>query len=382
MPSTPVEPTSHDLICAALRGENPHWPWPGGDAASQAVLAVAEIHGIDALLHQQLAGRPDWPDGLLRTLRGRAMQGAMWELHHQQVMNQTLAALHDAGVHPILIKGTALAYSIYPDPMLRKRGDTDLLVPAAARHKVHEVLLSLGFTRSLGVTGEYVSYQASYIWPAAAGGVHALDLHWKINNSEVLSRLFSYDELRRDGMPLPLLGPHARGPSLVDSMLIACMHRATHRTNPYYVQGEAHHDPDRLIWLADIHLLAARLTGAEWDALIAAARAKGLRAITLDGLQCAHASWHTEIPDFVRRALGEASGAEAASTYLQSRRLRQQWLDFRALQGPSAKLRFLRETMFPAADYMRAKFNDASTPLAFLHLRRVTAGLAARLGRK
>ena len=67
-------------------------------------------------------------------------------------------------------------------------------------------------------------------------------------------------ELLARALPLPALGPHARGPGDVDALLIACMHRATHRHNPYTVNGEDHHDPDRLIWLTDIDLLARRLS--------------------------------------------------------------------------------------------------------------------------
>ncbi len=42
-----------------------------------------------------------------------------------------LAALAEAGVETLLLKGTPLAYTHYPEPALRTRCDTDVLIAAA-----------------------------------------------------------------------------------------------------------------------------------------------------------------------------------------------------------------------------------------------------------
>ena len=184
----------------------------------------------------------------------------MWELRHQQVLTRVHAALADIGVQPVLLKGTALAYALYPDPMLRARGDTDIIIPSTERWRVHDVLTTLGFELDMGVSGEFISYEASYTFTAADMGMHNIDLHWRINNSELLSRLFSYDELLENAIHLPKLCPEALGVSPVYALLLACMHRATHKQNPYYVDGVAYYSADRLIWLYDIHLLAKSLS--------------------------------------------------------------------------------------------------------------------------
>jgi hypothetical protein len=59
-------------------------------------------------------------------------------------------------------------------------------------------------------------------------------------------------------------------------MLLACMHRGTHRHNPYYVSDEPHFGGDRLIWLYDLHLLAGSFSEHDWQSLIARAEGKGL----------------------------------------------------------------------------------------------------------
>jgi hypothetical protein len=38
---------------------------------------------------------------------------------------------------------------------------------------------------------DIISYKRAYTLNVAGGGVHSIDLHWKLSNSELLSRLFS-----------------------------------------------------------------------------------------------------------------------------------------------------------------------------------------------
>lgn len=368
-----------DLICAALRGEKPAWPLPEDLEANANFFREAEMHGVQALLHS--VPQPNkWPQSVLQELRSGAVQLAMWELRHQQMLAQTLAALGEAAIEPVLIKGTALAYSLYADPALRTRGDTDLIVPIDAKHRVHEVLTSLGFERSLGVSGEFVSYQASYTRIAPDGGAHTLDLHWKINNSELLSRLFTYEELRRDADPLPQLCPQALAASRVHTLLLACMHRATHKQNPYYVDGEPHHNPNRLIWLYDIHLLAGRLSAPEWDEFVRLASAKGLRAVCLEGMLHAQECFGSAHPERVLAALAQAGTTEPAAQYLDAGKLRQQWMDFCALGSVRRQLRFARELLFPSPAYMRSKYSERRSGwLPWLYLRRAAGGVVKRL---
>jgi hypothetical protein len=362
-----------DLICAALRGESPPWPQLTVSGAEQALCRRAAFHGVEGLLHTE--GKPRWPPAVVETLRERAVQLAMWELRHQQVLAETLSALDLEGIQPVLIKGTALAYGLYRDPSLRTRGDTDLLVPPAAKGTAQDVLLALGYRRNLGVSGEFISYQASYTREHPEGGAHTMDLHWKINNSELLSRLFGYEELRRQAQPLPRLCTHAIATSAVHSLLIACMHRCTHKRNPYHVNEVAYYDADRLIWLTDIDLLATSLDNAQWHEFVALAVAKGLAGACLDGMRAATACFHTAYPADVPAALEAAGTDEAASVYLGAGKLRQHWMDFRALGTPARQLLFLRESLVPPPAYMRQRFSQPEGSLLWLYLRRAAGGL-------
>lgn len=370
------------LICAALRGDKPSWP---GDAhpstTGELLLRRATFHGVASLLHARL-GVTKWPAAVLERLREVALEHAMWEMRHQQVLAGTLAALESFGIQPILLKGTALAYSIYFDPAVRTRGDTDLLIRIDARDRVHQALVSLGYQVSNQVSGEFISYQANYVQLSPEGYSHTLDVHWKINNSEVLSRLFTFDEIHKDAQPLPRLSPQAIGSSRVHALLIACMHRCTHRTNPYYVEGRPYLTDSRLIWLYDIHLLAASMNEHEWIECMRMAERKQLRAVCIDGLQASAKSFGTALPQVVLAAIDISESPEPASRYFASSKLRQQWMDFQALGSKRNQLRFAVELAFPPAAYMRLRYPGGSrTWLPWLYVRRTASGIVRRVFR-
>jgi hypothetical protein len=366
-------------MCAALRGERPAWPDADDPARVDAFLERSEYHGVQALLHERMhADAADWPPALRNALHRQAVTTTMWELRHQQVVAEMLAALAQIGIEPVLFKGTALAYSLYPSPALRTRGDTDLIVSPHERARVMDALAGLGFARVLEL-GELMSYQACLTREVAGGGEHTLDLHWKINNSELLSRLFSYDELREAALPLPGLSPHAFGAGLVHALLIACMHRARHKQAPYYVDGVAHYSGDRLIWLYDLHLLAQALTPPQWDAFLALARQKGLRAVCLEGIDQARSHFATTVPPGVLDELARPGPVEPAAEYLNAGHLRRRWLDLCAHEGVAGKLRFVRELGFPPAAYMRERFPHARPNwLPWLYVLRALGGLRRR----
>ena len=45
------------------------------------------------------------------------------------------------------------------------------------------------------MAGDLVSYQASWTRVDEPFAMHHLDVHWRINNSQILANLLTYDEL-------------------------------------------------------------------------------------------------------------------------------------------------------------------------------------------
>ncbi len=366
------------LLCAALRGEMPAWPDTHDVGLVDAVVERSSYHGVQGLLYVRLQAVAGWPTTLIQTLRQQVIRGTALELLRRQVVADVLATLAGAGVEPLLFKGTALAYSLYDDPAWRPRCDTDLIVPADQRERAMEVLATLGYVRVLEL-GELASYQACMTRDGA--GAHTLDLHWKINNSELFSRLFGYQELRAAAEPLPALAPQALGANPVHALLIACMHRAAHVQAPYVVDGVVHYGGDRLIWLYDIHLLATSFLQPQWGELLDLARRKGFRSVCLEGIEQTRLHLGTLVPPEVLEELGREGPVEPTAAYLKAGHLRRRWLDLWAYKGVREKLRFARELAFPPAAYMRERFPRARLDwLPWLYVRRAIGGMRRRRG--
>jgi hypothetical protein len=349
-----------------------------GAESGELLIRRAEYHGVTALLNERLPLLPTWPTSVREAVRRHAIARAFWELRHQQILCGVLDALSKRSIEPLMFKGTALAYGLYPNPVWRARSDTDIIVSPNDACLAREVLKSLGFNRNQSVSGELISYEDCYTLTIKDGGVHSIDLHRRINNSELLGRIFSYDELRAEAISLPQLCGKALAVCHNHALLLACLHRLVHRYNPYYVDGAAYYGGDRLIWLYDIHLLAQSFTPFQWQDLVRSATEKGLCATSLDGIDRAAMYFPTPCPDEIRQSLSKTG--EPAAIYLDAGPLRRFWIDFLAINGAAERLLYAKELVFPSPAYMRAKYAQISPAwLPWLYARRAAAGFLKRL---
>uniref|UniRef100_UPI004055D353 nucleotidyltransferase domain-containing protein n=1 Tax=Candidatus Electronema sp. TaxID=2698783 RepID=UPI004055D353 len=229
----------------------------------------------------------DWPPDLLARLKETALRQAAAELLLEADLRALLHAFAEAGIEPLLLKGTALAYNLYPEPWLRPRCDTDLLVAASEREKAAALLQDMEYAPLLEENMDYVSAQKSYS-KTGPGIRFSYDLHWQISNTNRhFSRSFADEHLFAAAVPVPALGEHARTLSKIDSLLYACFHRAGHFS----------HSGDRLIWLHDIHLLCQSLTEAEAETFCAKARRLEIRALCADAIAVSKSWFSTKLPE-------------------------------------------------------------------------------------
>jgi hypothetical protein len=346
------------------------------EAAFDQVLPRALHHGVAALL----VARPDvlarLPGEVRSPLQSQARAEAMWELRHRHVIVPVIEAFAAAGIPAIVLKGTALAYSLYPSPALRQRGDTDILFPKGRAEAVRRILQTHGFKRSrdskIGAGTEAIRQE---LWSsqAADGTEHAIDVHWGVMNAWSLAGLFESDEVISRAEPLPRLSPLARRIGNADALYHACVHRGVHIRSPYYVGADALSGGDRLIWLHDIHLIVATLGDDDWREITARAVRDGTADLCLDALKGARQRLGSSVPSQVLEELESRVVSDGPSVYLArasfGQRLR---ADLSAVPGLVGKIAFLRSVLFPARDYMAAKYPDmARSPVALLHLRRL-----------
>lgn len=369
-----------EITCAVLRRE----AIPSIESIDQGnisrFLDAGRYHGVLPLLDAELASRPDfgiWPREIVVTCHKAMLAQVVREPAQRAEIERVIDALTEAGVQPLVLKGSALAYSHYPDPALRPRSDTDLLIPPDAREQAGRALAALGYSKGEGVEGEFASYQATWSRDNASGLACHFDVHWRINNSQILAKAMRYDALAARAVPLPTLGAHARALAPVDALLFACIHLAGHVNAPYFVHNVGPQHGDRLIWLYDMHLLYSRMSDAERDEFAALATAKRIRTICRRALARTQECFATPIAQRVRDALDAPGPIETSARYFSGGRARQMLGDFLAFDRWRDRGRWLAEHAFPPESYMRGKYPDAgSTPLPVLHARRLGSGLA------
>jgi hypothetical protein len=368
------------LICAVLRHEPGLWDDRGDPAVVTRFIRAAGFHGVLPLLDEEFRIRADggsWPKEVLMACLTAALARRNFEHAHRPEITHVLDALAAAGVRPLVLKGGALAHSHYPDPALRPRHDTDLLIAADERAQADRTLERLGYVQAPGVAGEFIMYQALWSRPDDSGGHHYLDVHWRLNNAQALAKVLAYPELAARSTPLPALGASARALAPVDALLLACVHRAGHAGETAQVGDIVRRGSDRLIWLYDIHLLAGRMSGAELDAFAELAVARQVKAICLDALQRSGACFGTTVPGGVLEALSREGPAEPSFDLFRAGRGHRLAGEFLAIPSWRNRMHWLSELAFPSADYMRWKYPGVAPRwLPFLYLRRACSALA------
>ncbi len=200
----------------------------------------------------------------------------MQELVHRTELVGVLAELAKAGIAPLILKGTALAHSHYPSPALRPRGDTDLLIPdVGPRLGRPRVLDRLGYARASGVTGGRSSRYQARLEPRhdPPAITHNLDVHWRINNSQILAKLLTFDELAARPRRSPRSARTRARLCPVHALLLACcIARDTQRA--VLSDDRAYLGGDRLIWLYDFHLLVDPMSDDDLADFVAPRAAK------------------------------------------------------------------------------------------------------------
>ena len=317
-----------------------------------------EIHAIDQ--HGMLPLVYRWSGN--QSLREAALRAAALETLQIETLREVLEALNERGVTPLIAKGTALAYSIYPSPDLRPRTDVDLLIDERDFLAVRAVLTTLGFgeTPSSGVR-QHMFYRVD-----TNRVMQTYDIHLDITNNATTADTLWYDDLRARAVPLPAISPHALAPSPIDSLLYSCVHRVVH-----------HHASDRLIWLYDVHLLREGMTPGRRREFWMRAAERRVVAISRQSIVQAQEVFGGDADD-AAAFLGSLDENEPSRAFLEPHRSGAAVLagDLAALPSWRARIRRVSQLAFPSAEYMLRSFGVRSRlALPLLYVWRGVRGL-------
>ena len=325
------------------------------DSELDALLAQAQREGVLALLGQRVAQISNAPPGFLQAVAARERALAASSMLMQAECRRVLAAL-PSEIPVLVLKGSALAYWLYPQPFLRECSDIDLLLPtrANAEHAA-ESLGALGY--ALHHQPDDLAHELLCRRVLGNGMQVDLDVHWRLANAPVFADLFSFEELQAASIALPKLGPTARGLGPVHAFIHACLHRAI---NVYTGIG------DRLKWLYDLHLLAGQFDAGDWQALEKTCVDRCISGVCAEGIEAA-ALWFGSIaPPTVLESLNAAR----AHDRLDARRMGEwrymQWRNLAALPSLGARLRWLWQSLSPPTGYLEELYGPNQGRLRLL----------------
>ncbi len=165
----------------------------------EALTTWACCHELGPLLYSYLESRHCiLPPAVSTRLRYTRYAAQAVSLVREQAWGELLSALATADIPVLVLKGAALAYTVYPDPMVRPMGDIDLLLNRDDLSRASAVLRELElypqpepqkrinpFNKNW--TGE-LSFCREY-----QGITISVDLHWELLTIEWLRHVIKVD---------------------------------------------------------------------------------------------------------------------------------------------------------------------------------------------
>jgi hypothetical protein len=347
-----MSPIDSAGLMATLKGDAVGWRELG--MTHDELLALCDGEDLHSLLFSRLAGSDhggDWPANLVETLAQRAREDTVRELLRREEIAKVLNELAAASTSPIVMKGTALAYTAYDTPAARPRLDTDIMIAANDRDVARGVLQRCGYSAPPYCDDLFAQFQMERT--DRFGLRHVIDVHWKISTQPMFAAVLDHMGMLSRAIPVPALGASAVAPSHVDALLLACIHPVMH-----------HQNAERIVWTYDTHLLASALAQNDWSDFEARAIGARVSAVCAHELGVARALLHTPVPDDVMRRLRAVSG-EPSAEYLASHRTWRHELASSLRGSPrlADRIKLVRQVVLPSQQYMLAAYGLNGKPL-------------------
>jgi hypothetical protein len=310
-----------------------------------AILRLADQHGIASLLYQNLAPLHDVvPPAVLASLRQNYERNIHKSLFLTRELIRILDCLDGLAIDVIPYKGVVLAEIYYGDMALRQSGDMDLFIRQQDVTRIKSEVRALGYTPRVLIPEDaehdYIDsgYECTF---DSAAGINLLELQWALQ-PRFYAVDFDMDGLFERAVTVSVADRYVKTPSPEDLLLILSVHAAKH------VWG-------RLIWLRDIAQMIKR-QNLDWDWIQSQSQELGIKRILHITLLLMHRFLATPVPapikdaviadraalDFTERI---ATSVAAGVTY-EEEKLSYFRLMMRLRERPLDRLRFLARLTF------------------------------------
>lgn len=192
-------------------------------------------HGIEPLLYynlQRLGVPSAVPRAAIEVLRRAYYSNAARNALLYKELHQALSALRETGSAVIVLKGAALAETVYPNRALRPMSDIDLLVRKEEVSRAEAKLSAMGYVFQEHPKGEAwlreQYYHSVFVKDAITSTEIHLEIHWHLERP---SRPFqiNIDGLWDRAVPATIAGVETLVLSPEDLLLHLCLHTCKHK---------------------------------------------------------------------------------------------------------------------------------------------------------
>ena len=201
-----------------------------------------------------------------------------------------LTALAEEGIPAMLLRGAALAATVYPEAGARGIQDTEVVVPMGSVAEAISKLERHGWVaRSFEPNGSVEKWCSCPLLHAEHGEVY---LQWRVLRSQCKAQ----DEIWEAAGPLRYEGISTHAPCAADQLLHAC----EHGMHPWSQAG--------LQWLADcLYLIRSREAEMDWERVLVQSRKFQLTLYVRGALEYLREHFEESIPREVIAALGRCA---------------------------------------------------------------------------
>jgi len=321
--------------------------WPEAPARpspleAESFVRAAARHGL-AGFAQHAAERAGWTlsEPSRESLRRESESSAARAIRVHALLLRSVDALATVGVVPVVLKGTALARRLYPEPFQRATTDVDLLVAREEVEVASRALEGLGLQRAAERPGHDEEHSHHREFHGKAGLV---ELHFRAlvgygQALEAAPLLAHAEETELEGRRVRFLRAE-------EELVYLALHASNHLLQ-------------RLSWLFDLKLLMLARPGLRWVRVVEVARTTAFSHLAWYALETAQRLLGAPVPE---EALAELAPPRwqrllAARFFSEERLLETRLVDHKA-EWVAAKL-LLAPRAGPMARYGLWRLGEA-----------------------
>ena len=331
-----------------------------GDAFDwQGVYQRALEERVAPLLHTVLGDEAFVPPAVRRRLQEAYLATARRNLLLFHELEEALSTLSEAGVDALVLKGGALAETVYDNIAVRPLTDFDLLVHRERASRAIEMLSALGYeqTRVEPHMGLALRHGNEVLLRKQGPLDVHLELHWSLFDSphyqERLPMAWFWESA--------IQGAAAGGLAAVLSPEAQLLHLCGHLM--------LHHRGDELLWLHDVAELLCVYEGRiAWSLVLEMAEACDLVLPVQRVISVVAAGWGAPVPAGVLARLAgmtPSPGEVQVFSWLSGEErpvLERFWADLATMPSWSERFSYALRQLFPSRRYMRHRYG-VSHPL-------------------